>query len=161
MMEHAADFQQSGCPPFRISRGAKAPLAAASCLPFFTEYAMSPILPLRRLVPAARFCAALFAARFCAALFAAGFSCAYADEAPERERLAALVRQLDLVERLAGQAEQAASPGAARYRFDYARLRGDLARVRAGVTDYLAPPRDPLPLSGEYRLPRPAAKEAP
>ncbi|MDR2111516.1 MAG: raqprd family integrative conjugative element protein [Candidatus Accumulibacter sp.] len=119
-------------------------------------FPISPILPLRRLVPAAR---------FCTALFAAGFSCAYAGEAPERERLAALVRQLDLVERLAGQAEQAAPPGAARYRFDYARLRGDLARVRAGVADYLAPPRaqprDPLPLSGEYRLPRPAAKEAP
>ncbi len=76
------------------------------------------------------------------------------DNALEREKLAALVRQLDLVNRLADQAAAASSGEPARYHFDYVRLREDLQGVRAGVNDYLAPqraqPRDPAPLTGSY-----------
>ena len=55
------------------------------------------------------------------------------------------------------QAALAAGPGSperARYHFDYAQLRADLKRVRAGLEDYLVPqraqPRDPVPLAGDY-----------
>lgn len=82
---------------------------------------------------------------------------AYADDDPEREQLAALVRQIELADRLANQlADQtaAAQPKRARYHFDYNRLRADLQRVRAGVRDYLVPqraqPRDSVPLAGDY-----------
>ena len=76
----------------------------------------------------------------------------------EREQLAALARQIELADRLANHlADQAAStalPERARYRFDYARLRADLKRIRVGVQDYLVPqraqPRDPVPLTGDY-----------
>lgn len=80
------------------------------------------------------------------------------DGALEREQLAAFVRQIELVDQLANhladQAASTASPEPARYRFDYARLRADLKRIRLGVQDYLAPqraqPRDPVPLTGDY-----------
>lgn len=87
------------------------------------------------------------------------------DSTPEREDLAALTRQLDMVDRLAAQAAASASQEPARYHFDYARLRADVARVRAGVQDYLAPqraqPRDPLPLSGDYARDASGRPEAP
>jgi RAQPRD family integrative conjugative element protein len=94
--------------------------------------------------------------RLCLPLLAvAGGPPALADEAPERERLAALVRQIELIDRLAEGAAQAAPQGQTRYRFDYLRLREDLARVRAGVQDYLIPlraqPRDPAPLVAHYK----------
>ena len=77
-----------------------------------------------------------------------------ADDSLERERLAALTRQLDLVNRLADQADAISPPGHRRYHFDYARLREDVQRMRAGVEDYLTPqraqPRDPVPLAGNY-----------
>lgn len=77
-----------------------------------------------------------------------------ADEAPEREHLATVVRQLDLIDRFAEHAASIAPQERARYHFDYARLRADLKRIRAGVQDYLVPqraqPRDPVPLSGDY-----------
>jgi RAQPRD family integrative conjugative element protein len=98
---------------------------------------------------------------------AAGLPALAADEAPEQERLAALVRQLDLAEHLAQGAAQAAAPGRARYRFDYPRLRDDLARVRAGIQDYLVParaqPRDLSPLIAHYKTSqaRPRPEEAP
>ena len=71
----------------------------------------------------------------------------------EREMLAAVTLQLDLLDRLAERA--GASPQEhARYHFDYLRLRADLRRVRAGVQDYLVPhraqPRDPVPLAADY-----------
>lgn len=79
---------------------------------------------------------------------------AIADDTPEREQLAALTRQLDLIDRLAEHAAHTAPQERARYHFDYARLRADLKRVRAGLQDYLAPqraqPRDPVPLAGDY-----------
>ncbi len=80
------------------------------------------------------------------------------DGALEREQLAAFVRQIELADQLANhladQAASTASPEPARYRFDYARLRADLKRIRVGVQDYLVPqraqPRDPVPLTGDY-----------
>lgn len=81
-----------------------------------------------------------------------------ADDAPQREQLAVFTRQIELADRLANhladQAASTASPERARYHFDYARLRADLQRIRAGVRDYLVPqraqPRDPEPLTGDY-----------
>ena len=74
--------------------------------------------------------------------------------AMEREQLAALTRQLDLIDRLAEHAANTAPQERARYHFDYARLRADLKRVRAGLQDYFVPqraqPRDPVPLAGDY-----------
>ena len=86
--------------------------------------------------------------------------------AMEREQLAALARQLDLIDRLAEHAANTAPQERARYHFDYARLRADLQRIRAGVQDYLVPqraqPRDPVPLTGDYTRSRTADdKEAP
>ena len=61
---------------------------------------------------------------------------------------------LDLLDRLAEHAAHTAPQERARYHFDYARLRADLNRVRAGLQDYLVPqraqPRDPVPLAGDY-----------
>lgn len=77
-----------------------------------------------------------------------------ADDALAREQLTALVRQIELADRLAEHAASTAPQERARYHFDYDRLRGDLQRVRAGLQDYLVPqraqPRDPIPLSGDY-----------
>ena len=79
---------------------------------------------------------------------------AIADDTPEREQLAALARQLDLIDRLAEHAANTAPQERARYHFDYVRLHADLQRVRAGLQDYLVPqraqPRDPVPLAGDY-----------
>lgn len=76
------------------------------------------------------------------------------DGALEREQLCALGRQIELADRLAEHAANTALNERARYHFDYARLRADLKRVRAGVQDYLVPqraqPRDPVPLAGDY-----------
>lgn len=79
---------------------------------------------------------------------------AIADDTPERAQLAALARQLDLIDRLAEHAATTAPQARARYHFDYARLRADLKRVRTGVQDFLVPqraqPRDPVPMAGDY-----------
>ncbi|MDX7089244.1 integrative conjugative element protein, RAQPRD family [Klebsiella oxytoca] len=76
------------------------------------------------------------------------------DASAEHEQLAALARQLNLIDRLAEHAANSAPQERARYHFDYARLRADLKRVRAGLQDYLVPqraqPRDPVPLAGDY-----------
>ena len=75
--------------------------------------------------------------------------------ASEREQLAALTRQLDLIDRLAEHAANTAPQERTRYHFDYARLREDIERVRSGIRDYLTPqraqPRDPATLIGDYR----------
>lgn len=82
-----------------------------------------------------------------------------ADNDFEREQLAVLARQLDLIDRLAQHAAKSAPQTRAdltpsRYHFDYDRLGADLKRVRAGVQDYLSPqraqPRDPVPLQADY-----------
>lgn len=101
---------------------------------------------------------------------AAGIAPAVAADAPdntaERDVLAAVVRQLDLLDRLAERAAAVSPPERARYHFDHARLRKDLQRVRAGIQDYLTPPRaqprDPVELSGDYRQSSPPSdQEAP
>ena len=77
-----------------------------------------------------------------------------ADDALEREQLAALARQIELADRLAEHAASTAPQERARYHFDYARLRADLKHIRTGLQDYLIPqraqPRDPVPLTGDY-----------
>lgn len=88
------------------------------------------------------------------------------DGAMEREQLAALVRQIELTDRLTEHTANSAPQEHVRYHFDYARLRADLQRIRAGVQDYLVPqraqPRDPVPLMGDYTRSRTADdKEAP
>ncbi|AKQ53882.1 hypothetical protein ACR54_00530 [Bordetella hinzii] len=81
----------------------------------------------------------------------------------EREQLAALARQLDLIDRLAEHAANTAPQERARYHFDHARLRDDLQRVRAGIQDYLTPPRaqprDSVELSGDYRQSSPPSEQ--
>lgn len=76
------------------------------------------------------------------------------DTAPEHAQLAALVRQLDMIERTAQHSASLGRDERARYHFDYARLCADLKRIRAGVQDYLVPqraqPRDPVPLAADY-----------
>lgn len=92
----------------------------------------------------------------------AATQCAASD--PEREQLAVVVRQIDLVSHLAVQATQMAPQERARYYFDYGRLHTDLQRVRAGLQDYLTPPRaqprEPPELSGQYRQEATAAEQA-
>ncbi|WP_446680239.1 integrative conjugative element protein, RAQPRD family [Bordetella hinzii] len=77
-----------------------------------------------------------------------------------------MVRQIDLIDRQAEHAAHTAPQQRARYHFDHARLREDLQRVRAGIQDYLTPPRaqprDPVELSGDYRQSSPrSGQEAP
>ncbi|WP_418648314.1 RAQPRD family integrative conjugative element protein [Thauera butanivorans] len=80
-----------------------------------------------------------------------------AEPMPEHARLAVALRQLDAVERLVAQEMAHPRDDRARYHFDYARLTADLARVHAGIRDYLSPsraqPRDPAVLLGDYRQP--------
>jgi RAQPRD family integrative conjugative element protein len=87
---------------------------------------------------------------------------ALADTA-EPEGLAAILRQLDRIDRQIGHTARAAPSERARYHFDYLRLREDLLRVRTGIKDYLAPPRaqprDLVDLAGDYRRAAPAAKK--
>ncbi len=95
-----------------------------------------------------------------AALLAVSFStlqpAVAADNTIEREQLATLVRQLDMLDRLAEHSASLPPQDGSRYHFDYTRLREDIERVRRGIHDYLTPkraqPRDPVELSGDYRL---------
>lgn len=98
--------------------------------------------------------AALGALGTLAAGLGASFPTRAADAASERAELATIVRQLNLIDRLAANAE-AVAPEKSRYHFDYPRLHADITRVRAGIQDYLNPPRaqprDPAAVSGAYR----------
>ena len=120
----------------------------------------------RRLAVAAPWAAHLAALLFAAAGLQPAIAADASDNAAEREMLAAVTRQLDLLDRLAERAAATAPQERTRYHFDYTRLRADLERVRAGVRDYLVPqraqPRDPVPLAGDYtRSNTPPDKEAP
>ena len=94
-----------------------------------------------------------------AALLAVSFStlqhAVAADKTIEREQLATLVRQLDMLDRLAEHNANLPGQDSSRYHFDYARLREDIERIRNGIRDYLTPqraqPRDPVELTGDYR----------
>ncbi len=91
---------------------------------------------------------------YCLALLPAVFSVstAYANEPTS---LAILLRQLDVIERLAEDSARLPRDDTSRYHFDYTRFRDDLQRMRQGIRDHLSPqraqPRDPLPLQGDYR----------
>ncbi|AZE54517.1 hypothetical protein C4K03_2362 [Pseudomonas synxantha] len=75
--------------------------------------------------------------------------------AEESIRLSALLRQLDQIERRAEASARLPRDDNSRYHFDYTRFRDDVQRMRQGIRDHLSPqraqPRDPLPLSGDYR----------
>jgi len=77
------------------------------------------------------------------------------DAISEHTRLAAIVRQLDMLDRLAEHSDDLPEQDGSLYHFDYARLREDIERIRNGIQDYLTPqraqPRDPMELSGDYR----------
>ena len=92
------------------------------------------------------------------ALAAISTGSAHASDSPaETERLATTLRQLDALDRIVHSRPPTEAIGRSRYYFDYARLEADIARIRAGIDDYLRPsraqPRDPDQLIGEYRLP--------
>ena len=74
---------------------------------------------------------------------------------PEPARLSGLLRQLDLIERLAEDSARLPRDCPSRYHFDYPSFRDDVERMRQSTRDHLSPqraqPRDPLPLSGDYR----------
>lgn len=71
----------------------------------------------------------------------------------EHAQLAMFVRQLDTLERIAGQS-QMLSHQRSRYHFDYQQLHEDMQRIRSGIRDYLTPqraqPRDPVEITGQY-----------
>lgn len=73
----------------------------------------------------------------------------------ETTSLAILLRQLDQLERQAEASARLPHDDTSRYHFDYTRFRDDVQRMRQGIRDHLSPqraqPRDPLPLSGDYR----------
>jgi RAQPRD family integrative conjugative element protein len=77
-----------------------------------------------------------------------------------------ILKQLDIIERVATQAEAAStSQPDDRYRFDYPRLSQDIQRIRQGVQGYLSPsraqPRAPSELVGDYGLDTTSALSSP
>lgn len=94
-----------------------------------------------------------------AALLAVMVPMVRAETPAQRQELAGALRQLGSLEQAVvnSAAHTPIVPGA-RYHFDYPKLLADLARVRAGIQDYLAPsraqPRDPAELAGDYRSER-------
>lgn len=82
---------------------------------------------------------------------------------PEATRMTGLLRQLDQIERQAEASARLPRDETSRYHFDYTRFRDDVQRMRQGIRDHLSPqraqPRDPLPLSGDYRREAEARRE--
>jgi len=90
----------------------------------------------------------------------------YAAPGYEQDQLSLVQQQLDIIERVATQAQTASTPQPDdRYRFDYPRLSQDIQRIRQGVQVYLSPsraqPRDLGELVGDYRLDTPTAEPSP
>lgn len=79
---------------------------------------------------------------------------AYADADAEREALARIIHELELLQPLLAEAKAAADPDA-RIHFRYDWLRQDLERVRQGIREHIdaprAEPRSVAPLRGDYR----------
>lgn len=79
---------------------------------------------------------------------------AHADADAERESLARIIRELEILEPVLVEAKAAADPDA-RIRFRYDWLRKDLMRIRRGIQEHIdaprAEPRVPIPLRGDYR----------
>ncbi len=79
---------------------------------------------------------------------------AYANADAEREALARIIHELELLQPLLAEAKAAADPDA-RIHFRYDWLRQDLERVRQGIQQHIdaprAEPRSVAPLRGDYR----------
>ena len=79
---------------------------------------------------------------------------AFADADAEREALARIIHELELLQPLLAEAKAAADPDA-RIHFRYDWLRQDLERVRQGIREHIdaprAEPRSVAPLRGDYR----------
>ena len=88
---------------------------------------------------------------FVSALFAALI--VSADSDAEREALAQLIHELDLLTPVIDRAEREADPDS-RVQFQYSWLRQDLNRVRSGIEDHIRgtrfEPRKFHPIRGEY-----------
>ena len=80
--------------------------------------------------------------------------CALADADGERQALARIIHELELLEPLLAEAKNAADPDA-RIHFHYEWLKKDLERVRQGIQEHIdaprAEPRSVVPLRGDYR----------
>ncbi len=78
----------------------------------------------------------------------------HADADAERESLARIIHELEVLQPLLLEAEAAADPDA-RVRFRYDWLKKDLERIRQGIQEHIDAPRsDPravAPLRGDYR----------
>jgi len=81
-------------------------------------------------------------------------SSAHADGDVEREALARLVHELEVLQTLIDRAELAADADA-RVHFRYDWLRQDLERVRSGIKEHIEAPRNEprtvKPMRGDYR----------
>lgn len=79
---------------------------------------------------------------------------AYANADAEREALARIIHELELLQPLLAEAKAAADPDA-RIHFRYDWLNKDLERVRQGIREHIdaprAEPRSVAPLGGDYR----------
>ena len=79
---------------------------------------------------------------------------AHGDADGERETLARIIHELEVLEPLLAEAKAAADPDA-RIHFRYDWLRQDLERVRQGIREHIdaprAEPRSVAPLRGDYR----------
>lgn len=79
---------------------------------------------------------------------------ALADADGEREVLARIIHEIELLEPLLVEAETAADPDV-RIHFHYQWLSKDLERVRQGIQEHIdsprAEPRTVVPLRGDYR----------
>ena len=78
----------------------------------------------------------------------------HADADAERESLARIIHELEILEPLLDEAKAAADPDA-RVRFRYDWLKKDLESIRRGILEHIdaprAEPRVPVPLRGDYR----------
>ena len=79
---------------------------------------------------------------------------ACADADAERQALARIIHELEVLEPLLAEAKAAADPDA-RIRFRYDWLKKDLERIRQGIQEHIdaprAEPRAVVPLRGDYR----------
>ena len=91
---------------------------------------------------------------FGAFVFGLQSSLGLADADAEREALARVIHELELLEPLIAEAETAADPDV-RIHFHYEWLRKDLESVREGIQEHIdaprAEPRVVAPLRGDYR----------
>ncbi len=79
---------------------------------------------------------------------------AYADADAERQALARIIHELELLRPLLVEAKAAADPDS-RIQFRYDWLKKDLERIRRGIQEHIdaprAEPRSVTPLRGDYR----------